>query len=188
MLSLHLDISTVSLWWKLKSVVYLSFVSLGQRWQVAFRPNTHPTSSSQLTHTWVNIRPLCTLCVCVFCGCCNSCLPWQSCDFTRWMDPGALKPDEVIQLWMLSNWQAEAILYGLSALHALHTRLMSPVLAITSGMTNRPYHILRLQEHSCNPISPFYADMGCAIIHMLYLLSMFMFYGFMWTCQSNNRS
>lgn len=61
-----------------------------------------------------------SVCACV----CVLRLLWQLPPLTvPWLyalDSGARKPDEVIQLCMLSNWQAVAILCGVSALHA-HT-------------------------------------------------------------------
>lgn len=63
----------------------------------------------------------------------------------------------------------------------MHTHLMSPVLAITSGTANdRLGHILELCEHSCNLIFQFPAtiDHISNCCHLLY------FGGILYTCQS----
>lgn len=77
--------------------------------------------------------------------------------------------------------------FSMGCQHYMRTHLMSPVLAITSGMANnRPCHMLRLHEHTY--ISQFYTDMGCTVKHMY---SMFVsvvqikFSGLIETYQSN---
>lgn len=135
----------------LRSFMCLAFVPLEQWWQVAFWPDKHPPLSQYSPE--LTLDHLChTVCVCVFCGCCDSCLPWQSCDYIRWTQVLAsqMKSFSYVCCLIDKQWQ-----FSVGCQRCVHTHLMSPALAITSGTANdTPRHsFLRLRERSCNLIS-----------------------------------
>lgn len=109
----------------LRSFMCFVFVPLVRWEQVAFWPDKHPPLSQYSPELTLG-QFIHTLFVCVF----IVRLLWQLPPLTvLWLytpDSGAPKPDEVIQLCILSNWQAVAILCGLSARHA-HTPDVSRV-------------------------------------------------------------
>lgn len=147
------------------SFVDLVFVPSQQGWQVAFRPNTPHPSFSQYS-TWVNVRPLRALCLCFVVAVTAASL--ESPDDIWWTQVLGRQMKSSSYACRLIDKQTQ---FSVGCQQYMHTHLMSPVLAITSGTANdRPCHILKWCEHSCNLIFQFPARIGHIISNCCHLL------------------